>query len=735
MVRAFQRLAFFFLTITASMAFSGEAAKGGKGGAKAPAKTPRCAEMDYGPALSASWGLKNNTTMKGLAVTLNKEKPAYLVFDTELLRASVAWTGDYTDWQGLVFVHNWGKARGPNVTGKIAWQNSPGPGWADANKKFDDPRPNKEGPLPKSFAQYKGHYLHGDTVVFSYSVHGVHVLESHAVEWQGETPVFTRKLTVAPSTQPLLVSVTDTPGVAVGVSENAKLEKSGDRVTVAIPPHTAVLNVAIVIGKEGAVKEPSDLTALTQGGPARWAKTLENAGKLAADDAGYVLDTIEIPEENPWKSWMRLSALDFFSDGRAVVTTWSGDVWIVSGLDEKLAKVSWKRFASGLLQPLGVKVVNDEIYVLAHGPIVKLKDLNNDGEADYYENFNSDCIVTDNYHEFATDLQTDAEGNFYFLKGAPALAGRKDFDRFTAHHGALLKVAKDGSKLEVICNGFREPNGLVIAPDGTMTVTDNQGNWTPECPLNRIRPGGFYGMIDPAKKGAAPEREPALLWFPMSVDNSSGGGVYVTHDSWGPLKGRMIHSSYGKSAIYTILFDAPGSVASAKQAAVVRFPMMFSSGVMRLRFHPKDGQLYAVGLKGWGSNANRDGCFQRVRYTGKPTGMPIGYETTKTGVKITFAEALDAARAADPSYYTAEGFNVVRSVDYGSPEFALTDPKSKKREPLEIKSVAVSADGKTIDVQIVGFRPMTNFVMKYDLLTATGTPVKNEFNATVNALP
>ena len=69
-----------------------------------------------------------------------------------------------------------------------------------------------------------------------------------------------------------------------------------------------------------------------------------------------------------------------------------------------------------MFQPLGLKIVNDQVYVLAHGPVLRLHDLNNDGEADFYESFNNDCVVTNNYHEFATDLQTDADGNFYFLE-------------------------------------------------------------------------------------------------------------------------------------------------------------------------------------------------------------------------------------------------------------------------------------------------------------------------------
>ena len=78
-----------------------------------------------------------------------------------------------------------------------------------------------------------------------------------------------------------------------------------------------------------------------------------------------------MPEQNPWNSWMRFVAFDFFSDGRAAISTWSGDVWIVSGIDDKLGKLTWKRYAAGLFEGLGLRIVNDEVYVNARDRIVR----------------------------------------------------------------------------------------------------------------------------------------------------------------------------------------------------------------------------------------------------------------------------------------------------------------------------------------------------------------------------
>ncbi len=71
---------------------------------------------------------------------------------------------------------------------------------------------------------------------------------------------------------------------------------------------------------------------------------------------------------------------DFTPDGKQMfVCAWDGDVWRVSGLDRLQDGLTWHRIASGLFQPLGLKIVNDQILVCCRDQIVKLHDLNQDG--------------------------------------------------------------------------------------------------------------------------------------------------------------------------------------------------------------------------------------------------------------------------------------------------------------------------------------------------------------------
>ena len=278
----------------------------------------------------------------------------------------------------------------------------------------------------------------------------------------------------------------------------------------------------------------------------------------------YVTDTLTLPEPNPWHAWTRPGAFDFFPDGRCAVCTMNGDVWVASGLDATLRHVSWRRFATGLYEPLGLKIVDGLIYTLGRDQITRLHDLDGDGEADFYENFNNHFVTLPVYHAFTFDLQADKEGNFWFVRGGNWVKpGERDY-------ACAMKVSKDGKYVEQVANGLRAPNGTGMGPNDEFVCSDNQGHWTPACRINLIKPGGFYGfVIDPrqvhpdnaAKVEQHDTYDPPICWIPMNSDNSTGGLVWVTGNKWGPLEGQMLSTSYGKCALYEVLWETVDGVA------------------------------------------------------------------------------------------------------------------------------------------------------------------------------
>jgi glucose/arabinose dehydrogenase len=479
------------------------------------------------------------------------------------------------------------------------------------------------------------------------------------------------------------------------------------------------------------VLTPEEAAALTKGGPPRWPETITTEGQLGTEDGSYVADKIPLPEENPWKSWIRPTGLDFFEDGRLALTTLGGDVWIASGLTGDLAKITWRRFAAGLREPMGLRIFGGKIVVGGRDQITRLHDLNDDGEADFYECVNAGRELVPNFHAFAYDLQTDRAGNFYFGTGGNQLGPDEPW------HGPLFRVSADGATIEPIARGFRAPNGLTIGPDDTIYVAENQGQWIPSSKISRVRRGGFYGFVaDPKNfpKAKAPENfDPPMIYLPMTWDNSAGGGAFCQTDRWGPYRGKMLHTSFGAASLFVIFEQRVGDIS---QAAAVKFPVKgFESGIHRARFAPGDGQLYVCGLKGWQSRAVRDGSLARVRYTGKPVAMPIDSRVQKNAIVWTFAQPLDRATAEDAQNYAGEQWNYLWHSTYGSPDVPPSNPKKKGRDVVEIASASLSADGRTVTLLIPGLQPVMQMVLKANLKTATGQEVAVETAQTINVVP
>ncbi|MHC5545032.1 DUF6797 domain-containing protein, partial [Singulisphaera rosea] len=232
----------------------------------------------------------------------------------------------------------------------------------------------------------------------------------------------------------------------------------------------------------------------------------------------------------------------------------------------------------------------------------------------------------------------------------------------------LLRIPADGKKAEVLATGFRNPDGLGLSPDGIITVPCSEGEWTPASMICEIKPGGHYGYGGP-KQGKAPELP--LVYLPRGLDNSSGAQVTVTSDRWGPLKGQMVHLSFGTGTHFLLLRE---QVDGQSQGAIVPLLGDFLSGTHRGRFNPKDGQLYVSGMGGWGTYTPDDGCFQRVRYTGDPVQLPVAFHAHQNGVLVTFSSPIDPSIAANPKSHLAQAWNYRYGAAYGSAELSPSHP-------------------------------------------------------------
>ncbi|MBL8823230.1 MAG: c-type cytochrome [Planctomycetia bacterium] len=704
--------------------------------------------MDYGPSLMNTYevsGTGPNIAYKGIAVRLDagpggvSRGNRWALFDHDTMRFAAAWSGNgFIDWKGIHF--NGQHQVHPKLMGDVQVVNPVGPGWANPETgSFDDPRLTGRdgkpyGPLPKSWAQYRGTYQFGNQTILSYTVGGASVFESFGVETDAKQPatvIYTRTLEIGPSSKELLARIApaDIAVKVVGDAQASLIKRDGFTL-LKIPVSTTTMRIKLLMAKttqqmlDGyASTAPSSLKLLTEGGPKRWPEILKTMTTLGKNDGPFAVDTFVLPEKNPWNAQLRLTGFDFFPDGkRAAVCSWDGDVWMVTGFDQPASGLTWQRIATGLFQPLGLKLREGNIYVCCRDQIVRLHDLNNDAEMDYYECFNNDHQVTEHFHEFAMGLQTDPEGNFYYAK-----SGRHALPALVPHHGTLLKVSKDGSTTEILATGFRAANGVCLNPDGTFFVTDQEGFWTPKNRINLVEKSGFYGNMwgytDITETSNSAMKQP-LCWITNNFDRSPAELLWVNSDKWGSLAGSLLNISYGHGKIYVVPHE---KVNGQVQGGMCSLPLPpFPTGIMRGRFHPVDGQLYTLGMFAWAGNQTGSGGFYRVRYTEKPADLPVGLKARSGGVEVTFTDPIDPSSAADIKNYEVTVWGLLRSKNYGS--------KHLNEHALMISKAVLLPDGKTVRLESKDLAPTWGMEIKYRLKGTDGRAIVGTIHNTIHAI-
>ncbi len=740
-------------------------------------------ERDFGPALGSQLRTDYPAVLN---LPLNQMTVA---FDLHTMDLADVWTGGFLDLSETQHIRPRGEGTadpiGKSLPELSAWK------WGhDGSPDYLQEGLLPRGPLPPKWMDYHGYYLHDQDVVLSYSIDGRGIL--HRVESRGSRALI-HHLEIDPGPELILQpcqGATDAKYVvlksiamatpnpskngAQGVSTIA--EVSGDIEGIVWQPAASTpfqlripagkkaraIKVAVGIGGDdfdlerwrretlGSRKatDAEPLSELTQGGNLRWPEPQHTLGYRGLEQAGYSLDTLTRPESTPWNTWFRTSALDFFPDGRMVVSTYGGDIWVVAGVDDQLLNLSWKRFAAGLYEPFGVKVVDGDVYVTCKDRLVRLHDLNDDGEADFYESFCADSDVSANFHAFNFDLQTDDEGNFYYAKSGHGA----NF----ALPGAVWKISPDGKKREVVCTGFRSPNGMGSMPGSRLTVSDNQGQWIPASKICLIKPGAFYGWVPTysAPPRWAPDGgkiditqvvppdtfDEPLIWMPQSFDNSSGGQLWAGDSRFGPLSNHLLHMSFGKGWMSYLMIQ---EVDDISQAAIVRLPYDFSTGIMRGRVNPSDGQVYVTGLQGWNGGGRAglaDGGVQRLRYTGIPPRMITDARVVANGLELDLNFNVDPDSVNSPSAFSTEQWNYHWSRNYGSDRYRPSTDEVGS-ESLKIETVRLEpirregVEGTRIRPTAPSIGPVDQLRMVMRVRDEHGQPFEEEIYWTIHKIP
>ncbi len=449
---------------------------------------------------------------------------------------------------------------------------------------------------------------------------------------------------------------------------------------------------------------------------------------LPAGDASYKLEAFPLPPEIE----LQVTGMDFLPTGELAVCTWLGDVYIVQEAQGAPGGAKYRRFARGLNEPGGLKVINGLIYVVQKHELTRLVDTDGNGEADLFECLNQSWGYTGNYHDFSFGPAVDEEGNLYVMRN-----GNRGLYEVPLM-GWCLQLSPDGKELKPFCAGLRSPNGFGNH-QGDIFMTENQGNWVGACKLTHMQAGKFFGFPStapaPKEQFEAPKDfAPPAVWFPYTLAKSTSGFDTIPDDRFGPFKGQLMVGDFQNAIVMRVCLE---KVNGQWQGAVFPFAKGFNSGVNRLVFGP-DGKLYVGGCKNkaWAAVAPKEYSLDRVSFTGKNPFEVKEVNALADGFELIFTEPVTADTAALADSYDVVQFGYEYHQKYGSAEM---DHEGKPNSSTGIKVVkaTVSPDKLKVKLALAGWKTgYVTMVRCLDVANADGKKLRHDtFWYTLNQLP
>ncbi|MEN9361777.1 MAG: hypothetical protein RL095_3312 [Verrucomicrobiota bacterium] len=600
----------------------------------------------------------------------------------------------------------------------------------------------------KSAGRLEARFLHGEQVVFRHRLGECRILDLPGLSYDGISPVLHRHFECLDAAPTLLLRLPrgakpgkDAPAAAPGPAGSllisvpqekgwlchlvwsetpaAKIEFQAQEQQLLLSGLAASSRIRLCTWASDAPPAAEQIqrlrhspspqpSSLTRGGPARLKESLVVKGRLNADPAAargsYQIDDIPVPVDNPWELPMCLSGIAFDAKGRGFVCSLTGDVWRLDGLDADLAAVTWTRVASGLNQPVGLLVDGDSICICTRFSLLRLRDLNGDGEFDQIDTLNQVPLPAAAGGAARNGLGRDAAGNFTF-----------------GINSGIYRLAADGQSVARIGPGSRNPFGFAMRDDGLCLSDGSEGESENGC-CTIFESEHPENLKSPAKKKR-------ILYLPRGIDNSCGSRVFVDDSRFGPLGHGIVATSFGAGSSYVIFRD-PNE--GAPQAALMPLPGDFASGTQQIRLNPADGQLYTVGLDGWGDYAVAEGCLHRLRWNGKPALTPVSWQAHKNGLLIRFNEPV---KKPDAAKLFAQQWNNIDSIHtYGSADYSVKAPGSIGHDRLAVAEVSLAEDGKALFVAIPELLPAMVTQIHGDIEAESGRRLRLDFYATLNRL-
>lgn len=453
-------------------------------------------------------------------------------------------------------------------------------------------------------------------------------------------------------------------------------------------------------------------------------------------------------------------------DGRLVACFHHGEV---AFFDPKTA--TWKIFAEGLHEPLGVIAEDDgSVLVMQRPELTRLRDTDGDGMADSYETVWDGFGMTGNYHEFAFGPVRGPNGKLYVSlnlasngatireeirgawmdlglprdqfygewKGKTSEAAGRMYSR-VPYRGCVLEIDARNGLATPFAFGFRSPDGMGFDEAGNFFVNDNQGDWRGTSPISVVKRGGFYGhpaslvwrkgwdegdpLQLPVEKLQALRTLPAIQLPFGSYGNSPTQMLTIPKTAaWGAFGGQLIMGEMNTPRVFRLL---PEEVDGVWQGACV---LLVASEQLKGGLHRFTwiGDTLYVGRThlSW---AGGEG-LGTIKPTAKVPFDPLTVHVTPRGYRFEFTAPL-AAGASDPALWAGQRYYYKYHAAYGSPEMEKTEFAATK--------VTLSHGNRTAEVELPEMKP--GFIYDFNLAkvpSAAGeTPLNPRIAYTLNRVP
>lgn len=427
----------------------------------------------------------------------------------------------------------------------------------------------------------------------------------------------------------------------------------------------------------------------------------------AAQSDYYLREEIPLPPGEI----MEIGSIALMPEQRVAVTTRRGDLWICSGAyGDDLSKVTWKKFAEGLHEPLGMFWKDGALTLTQRPEVTRIRDTDGDGVADSFETICNKWGISGDYHEFAFGSSPDRNGDIWV---ALCLTGSAKAN--ANWRGWCVRVTPDGEMIPT-CSGIRSPGGIGFNHLGDAFYTDNQGLWNGSSSLKWLKPGSFQGnptgnkyhtlanLPAPPEPGNPsrilaerlkhPEFIPPAVILPHAkVGQSPTGFVCDTSGGkFGPWADQIYVGEQTHSQIQRICME---KVNGLYQGAVFHMLEGFECGLIPVTMDQERGIVFTGGSnRGWASRGSKPFTFERVKWTGKTPFEILTMTANPDGFTLNFTEPVDAKTAGDPASYSMDAWTYILQSTYGSPE---VDQATQK-----ITKATVSPDKKSVRLTIEG---------------------------------